>query len=405
MLFLLSFAHAANYNVEFCAKFQVNYSDALSTTGDDEFTSNSEKTAKGVKVKVKNNTTGAYVFNGYTSTSSSNPGCTGTLVLNNAYRYTVTIHADTYRNSNYVKVKNDLASNAIWYSTVYSSYLPTASGTVNIVTGSHQAWNIAAAAGQALGSHNGGLTGETYTFYSDDPVNTGNSTPGSYDGDIAYIANDTYKYVTAHEMGHMIAMKADPGTGLNSSYAATDAGDPCLDENDDPGHPYNSKEYSSGAANEGFASYFGATAFNTEEEGDCFYYVHYNVDWDNDGNTAEEPRVMSCEFGVDRNSDGDFDDATDVDGADYMGDTCTGTSANRGTQYDWLRFFWDLVDDSTISFADTLDLLVEADHDSWNSTDVGAAADDPWARLEDGALVLGIDAELATWGSYNGVDH
>lgn len=41
---------------------------------------------------------------------------------------------------------------------------------------------------------------------------------------------------------------------------------------------------------------------------------------------------------------------------------------------------------------------------AFDAGDAGAASDDPWERIEAAAVVLGLDAEVATWGSYNGVD-
>ena len=39
-----------------------------------------------------------------------------------------------------------------------------------------------------------------------------------------------------------------------------------------------------------------------------------------------------------------------ADNFDYLGDMCTGTLTGRGTEMDWLRFWWDFLTDRAVSF-------------------------------------------------------
>lgn len=74
-------------------------------------------------------------------------------------------------------------------------------------------------------------------------------------------------------------------------------------------------------------------------------------------------------------------------------------------EYDWLRTFWDLRTDYSISFDLLMAALVASDPDTWNAKDSGAAADFPFARMQAGALAEGFLANFNTCAGDNGVDH
>lgn len=127
------------------------------------------------------------------------------------------------------------------------------------------------------------------------------------------------------------------------------------DPGDTVGHSQLSKEYQSAAATEGFADFYSAWLWNRKTESDCVYDRHYDSDFDLDGNLDNQftNRWVNCE--------GDPFLYDTVPGAapfnmnrDWMESVmnnttvCNGISTNRSTQYDWLRYWWDMLTDEGI---------------------------------------------------------
>jgi hypothetical protein len=62
---------------------------------------------------------------------------------------------------------------------------------------------------------------------------------------------------------------------------------------------------------------------------------------------------------------------------------CTGTLVNRSTQYDWLRFWWDMYTDQDIAPRDLADIYDDMNPQSWDEDgSTGTTDDDPIVRLE-----------------------
>ena len=89
---------------------------------------------------------------------------------------------------------------------------------------------------------------------------------------------------------------------------------------------------------------------------------------------------------------------------DYLGDWCTGTLTNRGTEWDWLRFLWDLDTDAGVSTTTIFDIYDSANPNSWNATGDGTGSAYPATRLRDAANTAGVLTEWDAWDSYNGVE-
>lgn len=373
---------AAAYWVDFCADYRVAYADGDSGVGDDYFTNNNNKPARGARIRVTENSSGTDVFNDYTPYEDPGTGCTGDLWLVGSESYTVKILADASVRNNTIEVRGP--GGGYWASTWASSFTPTATETIDITTGLHDAWNIAAAAGWAMKRRTGGVSGETFTFFNQAcPGGTGNCNSG---GDIYVITTDS-KYVIVHEMGHRLARFANNDNADTFSYLASP--DACHTNNPGgTGHEINSKEYQSAAAMEGIASYYAAVAFNKTNEFDCNYASHRWIDWDLDG-VQDEPTV-------DWDSDGNVDywpfncegaAIAGQDAKDYLGDYCLGSGViwNRGTQYDWIRFFWDLDTEHSLGASDIFNLWDDANPHNWSTSSdlvwVPITNETPWFRL------------------------
>lgn len=56
---------------------------------------------------------------------------------------------------------------------------------------------------------------------------------------------------------------------------------------------------------------------------------------------------------------------------DYLGHQCSGTLTNRATEYDWLRFFWDLDYDQGLSTTTIYTIWDWANSDNWHASGDG----------------------------------
>jgi len=63
---------------------------------------------------------------------------------------------------------------------------------------------------------------------------------------------------------------------------------------------------------------------------------------------------------------------------------CSGTTENRGTQYDWHRFFWDMLTDQDVPIEDLADIYVDTCPINWIDGEQGGMSDErlPIERLE-----------------------
>ncbi len=374
-LLLSAPAFAATYNVTVCADLETDYYDVGGS--DDFYTDNDPKPARGVYMEITTSS-GASVWADYTDPEGSDAGCTTTLTLSSTKTYNVRIlsKADIY--GNYIKVYDDSSTPAIWASST-QSFSPTASTTETFTWGPHKAWNLVSAAGWALQRRDAGLSGETFTFYNEACPGSGSNCYRQSD-DALYIPSDNYKFVIAHEMGHKVAAASNGGSGAAFSYAASSTDCPWTSS----GHSITSEEYQSAAVNEGIASYYAAVIWNRTDESDCWYDPHYSLDWDQDG-VGDSSAEFSCEGGA----------VAGMDAYDFTGDYClaSGPTTNRGTQYDWIRFFWDLETDQGMSTEEIFTVWDGADPHSWTASGSGSGAGFPAYELTLSAVLLGYGTE------------
>ncbi|MEZ4240399.1 MAG: hypothetical protein R3F59_30445, partial [Myxococcota bacterium] len=170
------------------------------------------------------------------------------------------------------------------------------------------------------------------------------------------------------------------------------------------GHDLNSKEYQKAAAMEGFASFYAELAFNDDSTNADCYYHHSGEDWNLNSSTLDDDHDPSCDLGP-----YDYPGATSpIDEYDYLGDYClaTGASDNRATQYDYMRFFWDLHTKSpSLTFDQIAEVWDGSDPQSWakNGTPDNTTAGNPAYELVQAATALGYDTTWTTYDSLNGV--
>lgn len=159
-----------------------------------------------------------------------------------------------------------------------------------------------------------------------------------------------------HAIGHYLNGSASPAKDYGATY------DNCV-TNTAQSHEMNQKEYQSAAAWEGWAHFYAAVAFNSTAEPNCRFWYYKTMDWNLDSVTAGDPLKHDCEDAP----------MTGVPAADYLGGMCSGTLTNRGTEFDWLRFWWDLTTDQAVSLATIGNIWNDANPHAWRADDAGAA--------------------------------
>lgn len=380
-------ASATNYNVRFCIEYSVDYTDASTSTGDDYFTDNADKTAYGARLRVTRNSDSYDIYYDYSDDSGVYAGCTTSLSLSSTESYSVKIYSEAIVQGNTLRVWNNDTAQSRYVYTLDSAYVPSASITEYLDTSLHDAWNISAAVGFAMYRRNGYMTGDTYTFYNQ-ACGSGSCFDDTATPVAVYLDGGSRKYVIVHEMGHFLAYRANGNNGALSSYSS-----PCgiCCNGDYTSHAFDEKEYQSAASNEGIAHYYAAVVFNLTTASDCYYYYYKDVDWDRDGDI--DSQITNCEGGP----------VPSIDAKDYLGDMCSGTLTNRGTEYDWLRFFWDMETDEGLDYDDLLSMWNGANPDTWNATGDGTGANYPATRTRNSADALGFLTEWDNQDNDNGV--
>lgn len=364
-LFWAQASQAATHQVRFCVEYSVDFVDALSTTGDDFYTDNTDKPARGTRLRVRANSTNVDVFYGYTEDDDPTEGCSPWLTLSDTDSYFVRAYSEAKIHGNFINVLNQ--DDIRIGHTEYSAFVPTSTQTITFDTGVHAMWNIAAAAGQAWYRHNGGVQNATVVLL-EEGCNGPNDSGSCHGNGVAFIGSGGVdrKVEIAHETGHQQAWFKLVPTGKSNDPAAPQPS-ACTAT---LGHVMNSIEFQSEAIWEGWAHYFAALAFNDDTESDCFL-EHYRVtDWEWDG-FSDNNRLINCEGAY-----------PGGDAKDYLGDWFTPSTGycdattlnNRGTTYDWLRHLWDLRTDEGVSFLTISDILDDANPHNWTADGDGAGS-------------------------------
>jgi len=399
-------ASATNRNVTLCAEYKADFTDSglglPVSQRDDYMYSNSNKIARGVKLRIVSSEPGAADIDLWTDWTGADAGCAD-VVLDDIWTYDVKILSRTKIDDVYVEV-NSTGSTA-WSSTPLQNWTPVA-GTTDIETvNAHRAWNMTAAMSWALYRRRYGVSGETFVSHTDDVSPCSATAAACQSGGELWFRNTSsligYRYVHVHELGHLLAYKFDGHNSSNKNYNS--AAPTCQKFNGGTdGHAMSTKEHASAAAVEGFGHYYAAVAFNNTSQSDCAFMYNKTQDFDRtDAATSDfsPPDSISCEGSP-------VWDLSIVDARDYVDDMCTGTLNHRGNELDFLRFFWDLDTDEGLSFGEVAELYDRANPRSWNAVGSNGSSDNVWDRLQTAAAhaSLGISSEVAAQAN-NGVDH
>jgi hypothetical protein len=214
------------------------------------------------------------------------------------------------------------------------------------------------------------------------------------------------KYTIAHEFGHVLQIKQmcyiDGGGSCSAqTYAISqsfEAPDTACPGPTTDSHTYNSTEYQSAAISEGWAHYTAAFAFNNPGVV-CRYKPRESIQWNYLVGAAngESDEPFSCDGAE---PGGDFGGAehnvpptaTPVVGRDLYGQFCLADGvADRGTEYDWMRFWWDFNQFSGVGFLKATQVLAGSNGDTWcpGGTACPDLDDLPANRVEDAMIFQG----------------
>ena len=405
LLLLPQAAFAATYTL--CVDIETDYDDYGGSTW---WTTNADRPARGVWIVVYDET--AFTFSsGY----ADNNGCrTATVVVGNTTH--VWVNADAQVNGIQMKAYPPSAP-GIDSLYIRVGWVPTGSLSESTVIPYERTWGALAIGMWAMDKSKMGISATLPLVFRTD---TGACCSA---GSELQVDTDSKKIIT-HEIGHAVGYRRDEDNNTQHDYGASRVD--CFGGTINGSHSLHEKEFQSAAAAEGWADFYAAWAWNTQTSNTCTLDFQGEYDFDLDGTldtrVPGEEGWANCESSAFSQSDPNAPD----DGRDWLKDLilydddnvdglqCAGTWTNRGTEYDWMRFFWDLHTDQALNGTEIASLYDEMNPKNWDSNGgTVTTTDDPVARLNssaatlDAALGLGItkfrDAVAAQ--DDNGQDH
>jgi hypothetical protein len=396
---VLMTAQAANVSVEFCAEADTNFADVA---GGDYWTSNGpDRELPGVFLHVED-TLANVVLDGFTSDVD---GC-ATLTLDDAKYYRVWTVSKAQTNGVDISVFDDVPTPAltVWvhWGVTGAAFDPSGSdGTEVLVVPATTRSAVLAVGTNMLEPTDWGLaSGTDLDFFDDDCCN----------GGLRIQASTFSKTAIAHETVHGIAFRRDESSAPKFQYTAAEDGCDGAGVATDK-HAQVTKEFQAAAAIEGIADAGSAWMWNDDSESDCEYDRHYNSDFDLDGVDDNANGILSCEAipvaGLESyvTARDWLSDVVNADDDDVDSVQCTGTLDARGSQLDWLRYGWDMLQDEALSITDLLDIYDRANPNDWDPNGLDADTDDDVVvRWEEAADFVGFGAAHDDQKN-NGQDH
>lgn len=402
-------------SVTFCVDLQVDFvHSARSAVGrQDYFDTNADKYARGHKVWASGPATCGRLFDhaSWESTGSLPPGCV-TLDLDPYGAYDIWVASDIRVSGSAAWVSETQGPwpSGVWSARVRKSFVPAFSIThpVEVRTPEpNQGWNVSSVT--AWGMYRRYIQDFIVRIYTDEPCPGQGGTCAS--GNRVFLEGyEDWRetFVIAHEIGHVVGFMTDDSRSPNKSYSEVGGGSSkCASDTDN--HLIPSKEYASAAAIEGFADYWAAVVFNNTKQPGClidWYTQDFSGDdfrdGDNGDNAVPSWQPFSCQ-GMPYGGTTMLDPTYTETASDHLGNVCDGTLANRGTEYDWMRMFWDL--DDGLSFSTILEVWDRADPKDWRKTDSGTS-DRPWERIRDAANIVSpyVHTRFVDEGAIHGTD-
>lgn len=361
----------ADKTVEFCVDIQTNFTD---NAGADFWTTNADRNARGVLLEVRLVSNGALQEGDYLSDTT---GCITWTIPSGSYNVTAISEAEV--NGVPIEVWSSDTGGSQYGWPLLTTWSPdTSDGSELLDIPASTESGMLAVATWLMHNNNMGLSGSTPLKYANDDCCSAGA------GDWIYASN-TSQTIIAHETGHEIGYRREGDHTPIWDYNAAENN--CDGKGvDQDKHADSTKEFQSGAALEGFGDTISAWAWNDTSQGDCTFNRHYVSDWNLDGDTTDgESDQVNCEGEPYSGAPGyvagrDWLEGV-VNGADSLG--CTGTLTNRSSQYDWLRYGWDMLQDESVPIDDYVDLYDDANPQSWDpNSGTGTTADDPIVRWE-----------------------
>jgi hypothetical protein len=147
-----------------------------------------------------------------------------------------------------------------------------------------------------------------------------------------------FKTILEHELGHAVQrmLMGQPTVGdVGQEYRIDTTAPSCRCDNvvtSNKLHCLQSRHEVWAAQNEGWGSFFAATNLNTNVDNNCTF-AYYKEFRNDDGTVTSPPMAKSC-FNQTR----------------WMETHCN--SSTRGTEWDWMNFYWRLNNKDGYSFAD-----------------------------------------------------
>lgn len=391
-MILLYFVDTAQaVNVKFCMKIKTDFTDAapdISVYDDYLHDNDTERPLAGVYIEANDNGVGSD-FGGYADDSGSDRGCR-TFPLVTGHSYTIRILSQSIvANHSVLSYQANGTLAVVAQPIPYTA--PALPATETYVKNGGRVWSNLALASWALFHRDAGIYGGTWTLYDDDCPNEPTGTlcidcdlnqnlaksdecggTDTFESAVLHVGSSS-RTMVAHELGHLLAVKAGGALGNNDTSADTED---ChkigmLGENYNTSHSFQTKEYYSEALWEGFASFYAAVVFNDSSGGDC--YVHYYKASNFDNDLDNDPIVnnsaaVNCDGVPDILPGGGHSEPGDnvlncVTASGYLSDSNVGCACgtaslyNRGTEYDMVRFGWDLYADPDFTFTDIVGVL------------------------------------------------
>lgn len=242
------------------------------------------------------------------------------------------------------------------------------------------------------------VAGVTYKAYTDPGCSStvsacANGTTMRLGYDAATGWDAAWKYIIAHEFGHLINNSLFGSTAFSYSQGtATQAVCRCdhVAASSGQSHCLQSREESDAAQHEGFGHFYGTKLFNnlTQNDAKFVYYKHFML------NTAAEPPPVP---------------ANALNRYRWMELNCDpGAQTDRGVELDWLTFYYEVHTQTSqkFSMADIRDVYRKACGD----TNCTASKQTPWSThvTAVNALYGSNSAKASHWkdrGVNHGVNH
>lgn len=346
----------------FCIKHAVHSAD--SNVGEDfevDVDGDSDWISRGTKVRVQLGGT----WNTLTRTSTST-GCT-TLTKPSGGVATVEVSADhVLGNNENVIIKNDFASTKATKTWSFLVTLPNSSVTIPLTTSASDESNLAAIAPWVV-HRVGSLTGSTgaaskwvHVYNQNcsvfDPVDCDGSAFVWSQQAVFISPDDNHsdrKFLVGHEMGHWLERWWGDGGTPEGGYTWAETEDACeftgLGD-----HAMFSREDDFAAYKEGIAHFISAVAWNDYGLGTGrFKYYKTDAPYNNDL--------------VELDIEGDF-------AFDWEESECNGNLAGKSVEGDWLRHFWNFLNDPTgTDFQPDLASIAALIHQMYENDDFDAA--------------------------------